>query len=137
MIHVYTDGGARGNPGPAAIGVYITDEKEKVLHSFGKTIGVATNNVAEYEAIIAAFTWLLAHPQMVQAQKEIHFFLDSLLLVSQINGQFKVKSPHLQELLLRLREKAAQITLDIRYLHIPREKNKKADALVNAALDNT
>ncbi|MBI2430799.1 MAG: ribonuclease HI family protein [Candidatus Levybacteria bacterium] len=135
MICVYTDGGARGNPGAAAIGVFITDEKEKVIVEFGKAIGEATNNVAEYEAVNAALRWLLLNKHVLWGQKEIHVFLDSLLLVSQINRLYKVKSPNLRLLLFSLREKESLLSLPIRYFHIPREKNKRADKLVNIALD--
>ena len=135
MIHVFTDGGARGNPGPAGIGVYIIDEEKNVLYAFGKAIGIATNNVAEYKALIAAFSWLVENKLIVEGHKEVHFFLDSLLLVSQINGTFKVKNPHLKELLFAVREKEASLSVPMQYTHVPREKNKEADRLVNEALD--
>lgn len=135
MIRVYTDGGARGNPGPAAIGVFITDEKEKVIAEFGKVIGEATNNAAEYEAVNAALGWLILNKHVLLGQKVIHVFLDSLLLVSQINGLYKIKSPSLRLLLISLREKESLLSFPIRYFHIPREKNKQADKLVNMALD--
>ncbi len=135
MIRVFTDGGARGNPGPSAIGVYITDEKNKVLYVLGKAIGVGTNNVAEYQALIAALAWLVENKKIIGKHTEVHFFLDSLLLVSQINGLYKVKNTNLQALLFVVREKEASLALPLRYVHIPREKNTKADALVNAALD--
>lgn len=135
MIYVFTDGGARGNPGPAAIGVFITDEKKKVLFRFGKPIGIATNNVAEYRAVLAALSWLLENKEIVSKHKKIFFFLDSLLITSQINGLFKVKNTSLIELLFSVREKEAKIKNPITYSHVPREKNKDADALVNMALD--
>src|SRR3989344_3558887 len=94
---VHTDGGARGNPGPAAIGVVI-EEGNKTLAAFGKTIGEATNNIAEYTAVIEALMWLTQHPA-----DYIQFFLDSTLVVNQLNGLFKVKEPHLRELLLQVR----------------------------------
>ncbi len=136
MIYVFTDGGARGNPGPAAIGVHITDEKGSVLCGFGETIGNATNNVAEYKAVNAAFAWLIENKQALALHKEIRVFLDSLLLVSQINRVYKVKNENLRELLDSLRQKEQQILLPVRYAHIPREQNKKADYFVNQALDS-
>lgn len=135
MISVFTDGGARGNPGQAGIGVFITDEKKSTLYSFGKAIGIATNNVAEYNAVIIALTWLSENKELIKKHNKIHFFLDSLLLVSQINGIYKVKNQKLFELLSVVRIKELEITIPITYSHIPREQNKKADSLVNEALD--
>ncbi len=132
MIKVFTDGGARGNPGPAALGVYICDEKGNALARIGKTIGSTTNNIAEYSAVVEAFDWLVKHPQ----KEEIHFFLDSELVYSQIKGIYKVKNEKLRQLLYDIREKEARIKVPIRYFHIRREFNKDADSLVNMALDN-
>lgn len=135
MIYVYTDGGARGNPGSAAIGVYITDEKGNVIHKFGETIGITTNNVAEYQAVNKALSWLLTHKHIFADHTEIKVFLDSLLLVSQINGLYKVKNNNLKELFFALKEKERNLTLPVSYFHIPREQNIHADILVNRALD--
>lgn len=135
MLKVYTDGGARGNPGPAAVGVYIIDENNKVLCKFGQKIGVATNNVAEYKAVISAISLLLRQKEL-RTHREINMYLDSKLIFSQITGLFKIKSPALRELLFEVREKEAELSLAIQYFHIPREQNKEADKLVNMALDN-
>lgn len=136
MITVFTDGGARGNPGPAAIGVYIIDDKKKVLYEAGETIGIATNNVAEYKAVIKALSWFLGNKEIEVNNSPMHFLLDSQLVVSQINGIFKVKNPNLRLLLFEIREKEVELSAKITYSHIAREKNTKADALVNKALDN-
>lgn len=135
MIKIFTDGGARGNPGPAAIGVYITDGKNKI-DAFGKKIGVATNNVAEYKAVIAAFSWIAKNKEKIKDDSEIRFFLDSKLVVSQLNGVFKIKNPGLRGLLFEIREKEAEANVPISYFYVPREENKNADRLVNRALDN-
>ncbi len=135
MISIFTDGGSRGNPGPAGIGVYAFDENSKVLYAYGEAIGVATNNVAEYRAVLNALDWLIGYIKGHPSEKTIHFFLDSLLLVSQINGLYKVKNEALQKLLWLVREKEAQIKATLRYSHVPREENKQADRLVNEALD--
>lgn len=135
MLNVYTDGGARGNPGPAAVGVYIIDENNIVLCKFGQKIGVATNNVAEYKAAIAALSWLLEKKEL-WGHQQVNFYLDSQLIFSQITGLFKVKNPRLRELLFAVRQKEAELSLAIQYFHIPREQNKEADKLVNMALDN-
>lgn len=136
MINIYTDGGARGNPGPASIGVYIEDDQKSKIFEFGRTIGVATNNTAEYQAVIDALEWLIKNEELVHKNRDINFYMDSNLVCSQINGTFKVKNSNLRDLLFKIREKEAQIKINVRYFHIPREKNKKADKLVNMALDN-
>ena len=134
-LMVFTDGGARGNPGEAGIGVYITDENKKELASFGKKIGFATNNVAEYKAVISALDWIIENKKSLSKDAKIHFFMDSKLVCSQIIGLFKVKNADLRNLLFDVRDREAQITPPIYYKYIPREKNTKADAFVNQALD--
>lgn len=134
MINVYTDGGARGNPGPAAIGVFICNEKGESLARFGKYLGETTNNVAEYTAVIDALEWLGQHKSLVHSQS-ITFYLDSQLVVSQINGVYRVKNPTLRNLLFSVRQKEYQLGANVQYIYIPREKNREADKLVNIALD--
>lgn len=135
FINIYTDGGARGNPGPAAIGVYITDPNGKEITGFGEKIGVATNNVAEYKAVLEALSWVAENKKTLKIAK-INFFLDSLLVYSQIVGLYKVKDPKLRGLVFSVREKEAEVNMPTFYKHIPREQNKKADSYVNEALDN-
>lgn len=135
MVKIFTDGGARGNPGPAAIGVYIVDEKDNKIFGFGKKIGFATNNVAEYTAVIEALSWALENKNVI-SNKTLKFYLDSNLVVSQLRGLFKIKNAKLRELLFKIREQEAALNLQIEYFHIPREENKIADTFVNDALDN-
>lgn len=135
MINIFTDGGARGNPGQAAIGVYITDQSNKKIDAFGEKIGHATNNVAEYRAVLGALDWLIKNKKEVE-DHDVSFFVDSLLIVCQINGTYKVKDPFLKEHFLKVREKEKALNLKIKYSYIPREQNKKADQMVNMALDN-
>jgi len=135
-ISIFTDGGSRGNPGPAAIGVYIIDDKGNKLAAIGKRIGEATNNTAEYKAVLEALAWLIENKQNLQENAKIAFFLDSQLVYSQIKGIFKVKSESIRELIFTVREKQAQLALPLEWNHIPREKNKMADEMVNLALDN-
>ena len=137
MITVFTDGGARGNPGSAAIGVYIIDDQHHVVYTASEKIGIATNNVAEYKAVIKALSWFLDNKKIAIKNSPIQILLDSQLVASQINGIFKVKNPNLRLLLFEIREKEARISAKITYSYIAREKNTKADALVNKALDNT
>ncbi len=132
QINVYTDGGARGNPGAAAIGV-VMEAAGKKIAEFGQRIGQATNNIAEYSAVIAALKYLKTNfpPHEVKAQ----FYLDSVLVVNQLNGRFKVKEAHLRQLLTAVRILEQEVGGNIRYNSIPREQNRRADFLVNQALD--
>lgn len=132
---VYTDGGARGNPGPAAIGVHIVDSQQKTLGGFGKQIGETTNNVAEYTAVVEAFHWLLAHKKEVLCTS-VRFFLDSQLVVSQMNGIYKIKNANLHKLYMQIKKLEVLFAVPVEYRHISRNQNKYADAYVNMALDN-
>jgi len=134
-LNIFTDGGARGNPGPSAIGIYITDGNNNKVAGFGKQIGTATNNIAEYKAVIEALTWIIENKKNFTKDTKINFFLDSKLVCSQIIGIFKVKNADLRNLLFEVRDREAQINFPIYYKHIPREQNSKADAFVNQALD--
>ncbi|OGG08613.1 hypothetical protein A2154_00750 [Candidatus Gottesmanbacteria bacterium RBG_16_43_7] len=139
-ISVYTDGGARGNPGPAAIGVIINIEYDNLGKQhirFGEVIGETTNNVAEYQAIIAAYKKLT---EIINDNDEkisdIKFFIDSNLIVSQINGLFKTKNVQLRELLVEIRTWEGRFSdSHLTYQFIPRLHNQEADREVNAALD--
>ena len=137
QVIVHTDGGARGNPGPAAIGVVI-EQDNKTIARFGKKIGEATNNVAEYTAVIEALTWLKTSSQSTisHQQSAIQFFLDSTLVVNQLNGLFKVKESHLRELLVKIRQLEQEVGGTITYTAVRREANHRADFLVNQALDS-
>ena len=130
---IYTDGGARGNPGPAAIGVYILDSEGKEILRKSKQIGEATNNIAEYRAVIEALEWIKKNFQSTSKVSDLNFqfYLDSSLVVNQLNGIFKVKQSHLRDLLLQVRKLEQEIRGKIFYSFIPREKNKTADFLVN------
>lgn len=135
MIRVFTDGGARGNPGPAAVGIYIEDEHKNKIVSFGNKIGHATNNAAEYKAVIFALEWLNKNKGELNNDSTINFFLDSELVSSQLSGIFKVKNPDLRDLLFKTRELEAELNANISYSYIPREQNVKADRIVNEVLD--
>lgn len=129
---VHTDGGARGNPGPAAVGVVATDEAGKKIFEFGKAIGETTNNVAEYTAVVEAFR---AMKEKAIFPQSVDFYLDSTLVVNQINGLFKVKDARLRELLSRVRIAEQEVGGEVHYVSVPREQNRRADFLVNQALD--
>lgn len=136
-LNIFTDGGSRGNPGLAALGVYVENQNNEKLAAIGKTLGVATNNVAEYSAIVEGLNWILFNKKNMTKLSRINFYMDSQLAVRQLNGIYKIKSPHLRELLFSAKQKEAEIGLPIHYSHVPRDQNKKADTLVNMALDNT
>jgi len=123
------DGGSRGNPGPAAYGVVIRDAKGDIVAKLKKYIGRMTNNVAEYYGLIAALDYMQS-----QGIKALRIESDSELLVKQMRGQYKVRSPELQPLFERAR-KMSQALESFRIDHVYREQNREADALANEAMD--
>ena len=128
-VSIYTDGGARGNPGPAAIGVVIKDKAKHIIKEYGEYIGETTNNVAEYSALISAL-----HSAHKLDATHVDCFLDSKLVVEQLNRKWKVKQPHIQTLFVKawnVLQKFSSYSLS----YIPRAQNKQADAWVNNALD--
>lgn len=129
---VHTDGGARGNPGRAAVGVVIEDENRKKIFEVGKRIGETTNNVAEYFAVVEA----LEKIRDIDAS-DVHFYLDSILVVNQLNGLFKIKDAKLRDLYVKIKILEQEVGGDITYTSVPREQNRRADFLVNHALDAT
>lgn len=134
-IIVYTDGGARGNPGPAAIGVVIKDVSGRVIKSYGETIGEATNNEAEYRAVIFALAKLKALVGKKKiADLLIEMNLDSELVAKQLNGEYKIEEERLFPLFIKIWNLKMDFG-EVRFRHVPRGKNKEADRLVNEALD--
>jgi ribonuclease HI len=125
-----TDGGARGNPGPAAFGYVIETEDGTVLAAHGETIGIATNNVAEYSALIAGL-----EKARELAVDEVEVVSDSELMVKQMTGEYRVKNDALQELWQRA-SRLARGFRDVSYTAVRREHNELADRLVNEALDS-
>ena len=126
---IYSDGGARGNPGPSAIGVVVKNEQEKTIFSYGEYLGEQTNNFAEYSGLISG----LLKAKELDAN-EVECFLDSELVVKQMNRQYKVKEPALQKLFISAYNASSQFK-KVTFKHIRREKNKEADKLVNETLD--
>ena len=127
---VYTDGWARGNPGPAGIGVYITDAKGKPLEKRHKYLGVATNNIAEYTGA------LLGIRRAIElGANEIELRMDSQLVVEQLSGNFKVKNPELKKIYIEIGAMIATWWGKISFIHIRREQNGEADRLSNVAMD--
>jgi len=134
-LKIFCDGGARGNPGPAATGFVVKTASEKVLVEKGEAIGRATNNIAEYQAVIHALTWLIENPAS-RDNFSFNFYLDSLLVVQQLKGIYKVKNEKLRLLLTQAKMLENKLAKPVFYSHIPRNKNEEADRLVNTALDN-
>jgi ribonuclease HI len=126
---LYTDGGSRGNPGPAAAAYVLETEDGTVLEARGEAIGVATNNVAEYRALVAGLGKALE-----RGVDEVEVVSDSELVVKQMNGEYRVKNAALVELSLEAARLALQIGR-VRYRSVRREQNEIADRLVNEALD--
>ena len=129
MITAYFDGGSRGNPGPAGWGAYIVDDAGAVVAELSGALGVATNNVAEYNGLIAALQWAADNDVTALAVKG-----DSLLLVEQMRGNYKVKNEGLKPLHMKARMLVMQIG-NVSFAHVPREKNKDADRLSNVGMD--
>ncbi len=136
-LFIYTDGGARGNPGQAGVGIVVKDENEKIIAKICRRIGETTNNVAEYQGIIDALEWVKNYPILKLSNSQIiQFYLDSTLVVNQLNGLFKVKNGILRNLLVKIRQLEQAVGGNISYQYIPMAKNWEADLLVNQALDN-
>jgi ribonuclease HI len=129
VITAYFDGGARGNPGPAGYGVYIVDDQGEVVAELSGSLGTATNNVAEYHGLIAALQWAADRDL-----KQIAIKGDSLLLIEQMRGNYKVKNEGLKPLHLKARMLVMQIG-DVSFEHVRREQNKDADRLSNVGMD--
>ena len=135
-IIIYTDGGSRGNPGPAGMGVVIANEKGKMMKEYSGFLGVKTNNEAEYEAVIFGLKKIKALLGKEKIKNtEIEFRLDSELVSRQLEGFYKIENEKLAPLFLKI----WNLKMDfgkIYFKHIPREQNREADRLANEAMDN-
>lgn len=132
LITIHSDGGARGNPGPAAYGFVITDSERNIVFQEGQCIGIATNNVAEYTGVVKSLEWVVDH---ITGLTSIEIILDSELIARQMTGIYKVKNEQLRNYYLRIKRLEQTIGVQIRYTSAPRNQNKDADRLVNLALD--
>jgi len=128
-VRLWTDGGARGNPGPAAYGYVLEAEDGTVLAAEGEAIGVATNNVAEYRALVAGL-----ERAAELGVEEVEVVSDSELVVKQMRGEYRVKNEALRELSVEAARLARRVGA-VEYRHVTREHNELADRLVNEALD--
>jgi ribonuclease HI len=129
VITAFFDGGARSNPGPAGYGVYIVDDQGAVLAELHGSLGNTTNNIAEYNGLIAALKWAVDHDV-----KQITIKGDSLLIIEQMRGNYKVKNEGLKPLHMQARMLVMQVG-NVKFEHVPREQNKDADRLSNVGMD--
>jgi ribonuclease HI len=132
-IIIHTDGGARGNPGPAAC-AFVAELSGKTIGKKSLFLGVSTNNCAEYQGVLLALNWLNENRKNFSAGV-VTFYLDSELVARQLSGKYKVKDKKLMELFIRAINLSTKIGLKINYRNIPRAENKNADLLVNEELD--
>lgn len=129
-LHLYSDGGSRGNPGQAAIGCVLIDPmKNEVLREYGEAIGIVTNNIAEYKALIMGLRIASEY-----SPNHLICHLDSELVVKQLSGEYRVKMPSFQPLIEEINELKTHFP-SVTFVHVPREENERADLLVNRALD--
>lgn len=132
ILNIYCDGGSRGNPGPAASAFVVQTISGKQIFQLGRYLGIATNNQAEYDAVLSALNWLSIN----NPQSEVVFYLDSLLVVSQLTGKYKIKNPDLKIKNLEIKHLISNFKLKIlNFVYVPRTKNFSADLLVNKTLD--
>ena len=135
-IIIYSDGGSRGNPGKAAIGVVFCNEKEQIIKKFNEYLGDnLTNNDAEYKAIIFALKkFKSVFGKAIAETSEVEVRADSELVIKQLNGVYRLSDPKIQQFFIEIWNLKFDFE-SIKFKHIPREKNKEADRLVNEALD--
>ena len=133
MTKVYADGGARGNPGPAAC-AFVVVEDGKIIHKDSKFLGTATNNVAEYSAVLLAHEWINKNNKNL-SYENIVFFLDSELVTRQLRGVYKIKNDSLKKLATKIKKLEMTLEKNVSYSSVPRSKNILADKLVNEQLD--
>lgn len=136
-IIIYTDGGARGNPGPAGAGAYITDESGREIKGVSKFLGVKTNNYAEYEAVNLGLSELKKIISKEERKKiSVEIKMDSELVARQLSGKYQIKEETLFPLFIKIWNMKVADFPEISFTHIPREKNKQADRLANEAMDS-
>lgn len=135
-IVIHSDGGSRGNPGLAAIGV-VAESQGKVLFEISKVIGETTNNIAEYTAVLEGMKELYKMHNMglLSGVSKISWFLDSQLVVEQLLGRYKIKKQHIKDLVSEISTVRMTLPYPILFSHVKREQNKEADSLVNQAMD--
>lgn len=130
---IYTDGASRGNPGPASYGFTISNDQGKILYKKGRYIGITTNNVAEYTAVLEALKYVKG--EYGRSNLLIELYVDSKLVAEQLSGRFKIKSVHLKPIIEKIKILSLELG-GVLFSHVPRSKNTEADRLANIALDS-
>lgn len=131
---IYGDGGSRGNPGPAGSGAIIRNEEGETVGTVSEFLGVTTNNVAEYTAVLRALEQLSSMLEEKARDAEVHVRMDSMLVIRQMKGEWKIKHPNMKPLAARVAEQV-RLFKSVSFEHVYREHNKDADALANEAMD--
>lgn len=134
VLTVHSDGGSRGNPGPAAC-AFVFEQDSKILAENSKFLGNATNNVAEYSGVLLFLKWIESQQNKGFDKTKIVFYMDSELVVNQLNGVYKIKNQTLKQLATNVKKKILENKLDIKFVSVLRANNKMADRLVNQELD--
>lgn len=135
---LYADGGSRGNPGPAGAGAVVFDQSGKRVLEVADYLGVATNNIAEYEAVLRGLCTLRdLYPEGYFKDAVVTIKMDSKLVIEQLKGAYKVKHPNLVPRYLELKNVIARSFPNIEFVHVPRAQNADADFLANKAMDST
>lgn len=132
-VLIFTDGGARGNPGQAGCGVVVSDHEGKIKKELLKPLGIATNNEAEYQGVLLSLSWV--EQQEWKSGDKINFKLDSLLVVQQLSGKWKIKEARLKVFAEQIWQKLNSLPCKTEFFHIPRAENARADQLANEAMD--
>lgn len=127
---IYSDGGSRGNPGPAAAAFLVFNINGKRVYHCGKFLGIATNNVAEYQAVLMAISWLLKNISQKERAK-YSFYLDSELVVNQLSGRYQIKDEKLKKIAAEIKKMESEFNGKVTFNYLPREFNRMADYLVN------
>lgn len=133
-VTIFTDGGARGNPGPAAIGIVAFNSANEEVYRHGECLGAKTNNEAEYGAFLQSLKWIDTYVKNTNV-KSVEWKLDSLLVVEQLNKHWKIKEARLQQFAQAIWQELGKHSFSYTITHVPRAQNAIADSLVNKALD--
>lgn len=133
-IIIHTDGGSRGNPGPAASAFTVHSPQNEVIHEASMYLGVATNNVAEYTALRMSMEWVLQNKSNMDIS-QVDIVMDSELVVKQMRGEYKIKDITLQKIAAEVKRIEKDLSVAVTYAHVRRAENARADELVNQSLD--
>ena len=134
-LTIHTDGGSRGNPGPAACAAVFLNSSREVIHSTSRYLGHATNNEAEYQGVILALETILANINKFSDFSDLHFVLDSELIVFQLTGRYKIKNDNLRQLATTVHQLIRQVNKPTSFTHVKRHLNTLPDKLLNQELD--